>query len=376
MAQQTINVGGTADDHTGDTLRASFQKCNSNFTELYAVTTAGAVRYDTAQALTDVQQVQARQNIFAAPFDALAYNGMQINGSFDLSQELGTGGTGVGYFADGWRLFKGAATTAVVVAAVNIGAYGPCQAQGAITVSTAEAVLAAGSYVIATQYIEGARVARLAWGTANAQPITIGFWTAHHRTGIYSVSVNNGAFNRSYVLNYTQNVADVWEYKTVTIPGDTGGVWVIDNGLGLELNFAMACGSNNVTASVGTWLAAGWVASTSQVNGMAATSDVFRLTGVIVLPGSEAPSAARYPLIMRSYDQEWTLCKRYYFAETVVVNDATTYDTAFFPVVMRVAPTISGGGAGFALAAATTKAAFSVYQTTRAFQLLAFDARM
>lgn len=35
-AQQTINVGTTSNDGTGDTLRSAFQKVNSNFTELYA----------------------------------------------------------------------------------------------------------------------------------------------------------------------------------------------------------------------------------------------------------------------------------------------------------------------------------------------------
>lgn len=35
MAQQVINTGTTANDNTGDTLRASWQKANDNFTELY-----------------------------------------------------------------------------------------------------------------------------------------------------------------------------------------------------------------------------------------------------------------------------------------------------------------------------------------------------
>jgi hypothetical protein len=38
MAKQTINIGTLADDGTGDTLRASLDKCNDNFTELYALT--------------------------------------------------------------------------------------------------------------------------------------------------------------------------------------------------------------------------------------------------------------------------------------------------------------------------------------------------
>jgi hypothetical protein len=35
MAQQTINVGTTPNDGTGDTLRTAGQKVQANFTELY-----------------------------------------------------------------------------------------------------------------------------------------------------------------------------------------------------------------------------------------------------------------------------------------------------------------------------------------------------
>lgn len=35
MTQQVINIGAAADDHTGDPIRTSFDKCNQNFTELY-----------------------------------------------------------------------------------------------------------------------------------------------------------------------------------------------------------------------------------------------------------------------------------------------------------------------------------------------------
>lgn len=36
MAQQTINIGTTANDGTGDPLRTAFDKVNDNFTELYS----------------------------------------------------------------------------------------------------------------------------------------------------------------------------------------------------------------------------------------------------------------------------------------------------------------------------------------------------
>jgi hypothetical protein len=38
MAKQTINIGATANDKTGDPLRTAFGKINDNFTELYNLT--------------------------------------------------------------------------------------------------------------------------------------------------------------------------------------------------------------------------------------------------------------------------------------------------------------------------------------------------
>lgn len=35
MAKQTINIGTSPNDGTGDTLRDAYDKCNDNFTELY-----------------------------------------------------------------------------------------------------------------------------------------------------------------------------------------------------------------------------------------------------------------------------------------------------------------------------------------------------
>lgn len=36
MAQQVINVGAAPNDGTGDPLRTAYQKCNTNFSELYS----------------------------------------------------------------------------------------------------------------------------------------------------------------------------------------------------------------------------------------------------------------------------------------------------------------------------------------------------
>lgn len=40
MAQSVINIGNAANDGSGDPLRTAFDKCNDNFTELYAAVAA------------------------------------------------------------------------------------------------------------------------------------------------------------------------------------------------------------------------------------------------------------------------------------------------------------------------------------------------
>ena len=174
---------------------------------------------------------------------------------------------------------------------------------------TAQASLGANDLAFIFQPIEGYRAARLGWGTANAQPITIGFWSAHHRTGLYSGSVRNGASNRSYAFTYTQTCADVAQYNVVTIPGDTAGTWAADNTTGI---CSISDGGGHTYHAPRPTL--GWRAIISrpgQINAVAATTDVFRITGVTVLPGNEAPSAARSPFVMRCYAHELVLCQRY-----------------------------------------------------------------
>ena len=41
MAQQTINIGTTANDGTGDPLRTAFDKINDNFDEIYGASATG-----------------------------------------------------------------------------------------------------------------------------------------------------------------------------------------------------------------------------------------------------------------------------------------------------------------------------------------------
>ena len=277
-----------------------------------------AVTYTPQTLTTDVgttmgQCSQSRTNIYAAPFDALAYSGLQINGSMDVSQELGITGTSISgtYICDGWLL--GRASAAVVAAAQAQGHFSNFVNDINIVVTTAgPATPAAGDNVYLAHRIEGYRIARLSWGTTNAQPITLCFWTRHVRTGLYSVSIRTAASDRSYIATYTQNVSDTPEYKVVTIPGETTGTWANTNVSAMVIGFALATGATQTAPAANTWYTTNYTAAPGQVNAVQATTDRFRITGLVVLPGLEAPTAARSPLIMRPYDQELLTCQRYW----------------------------------------------------------------
>jgi hypothetical protein len=304
----------------------------------------------TAQSLTAPQQQQARQNIYAAPFDAMAYSGLQSNGGMEVSQENGSAGLAVSgvakYIIDGWavqsigtQVLSSQQNTTLSLAGTGF------IAALSTSVTTANASPAAGHYCSFIQKIEGWRVARLAWGTSNAQPVTLGFWVYAVRTGNYSGSISNGAFNRSYPFSFTVNAAATWEYKTVTIPGDTTGTWAKDNTIGLQINIAMMAGSTYQAAN-GAWTAGGFLGVTGTINGVAATSDVMAITGVTMHSGNEGPSAARSPFIVRPYPQELETCKRYWQLVMPETRAGAFSGSAFFGatypfVEMRVQPTIT-----------------------------------
>ena len=252
-----------------------------------------------------------RASIYAAPFDALAYNGMQINGSMEVSQEMGAIGVSVSgttkYTVDGWKVAS--VGPQVVVGQPNATAPPGYTASVQVYTSTANAAPAAGNYCYIAQPIEGYRISRLGWGTANAQPITLGFWIVGQRAGTYSGAVLNGASNRSYPFTIT--VTTAWSFVTITVPGDTTGTWTKDNTAGMLVIITLMAGST-YQAPAGAWTAGVFFGVPGAINGVAATTDYILLTGVVVLPGIEAPSAARSPLIMRPYDQELVTCQRYY----------------------------------------------------------------
>jgi hypothetical protein len=320
------------------------------------------VRHDAAQGLTTAQQVQARANVYAAPFDAAAFGGLQINGAMDVIQRFAAGAGRVlvngnpSYITDQF-LCQYQHASAVMLAqqhtamgnalpGVPNGLYFGSSAAGGNFGATASDIAR-----IETP-IEGWRVSRLALGTANAQPFTIGFAVFAKVPGKLSVAVTNSDTGRSYVGNVTVNAADTLEWKTITIPGDTGGGnWYTDNRMGMLISISSLCGSNWQMAA-GAWGAGLKFCTADTTNFFAAANQYLIISAFGVWPGNEAPTLARVPFIQRPYDYELLLCKRHYWStkedfasifHLLGGNTGTTQPLIFaqYPVEMRVPPTLT-----------------------------------
>lgn len=200
------------------------------------------------------------------------------------------------------------------------------------TVTTSATPSGTNAYNI-LQNIEGLNVADLGWGTANALPVTLSFWVRSSVTGTFGGAIRNSAVNRSYPFSYAISSANTWEYKSVTIPGDTSGTWLTTNGIGLRISLSLGAGSDRL-GTAGSWSGSNLTGVTGQTNLIATNGATFYLTGVQLETGSVAT-----PFERRLLSDELMRCYRY-FETSLTVAPASSMqiaETGWLP--------IAGGGA-------------------------------
>jgi len=313
---------------------------------------------------------------YAAPYDAIAYSGMQINGSMEVSQERGIGGTTVtnasAAIADVFRVdIAGTGTVGIQQQTVAPPGFTNSVLLNCTAINT---LAGATDHQWFEHRIEGYRWSRLGWGASGAQPVTIGFWIQPPISGTMAVAVQTTVSPyRTYVVDVPVTAA-AWQYKTVTIPGDVAGTWPKDNTTGAVIYFVFGVGSGRKTTA-NTWATQGTAVGTAATTNFFAAGGFTYITGVVVLPGTQAPTAAQSPTIMRPYDQELVTCQRYYWKSSVIVDTTPAMQTTTFLTPMRTTPTITGGAAGFTVQTVDFNCV-SMSQTARNYQLLSFDARL
>jgi hypothetical protein len=180
------------------------------------------------------------------------------------------------------------------------------------------------------QNIEGFNTSDLAWGTASAATITLSFQVRSSLTGTFGGVIRNYDGSRSYPFTYTISSANTFEYKTITIAGDTSGTWATTNSGSLQVIFNLGAGAT-VSGTAGAWSASGFRSATGATSVVGTSGATFYITGVQLEKGSVAT-----PFEFRSIGQELALCQRYFEAVSVACGYGIVVNSSFAPNVTRL----------------------------------------
>jgi hypothetical protein len=212
-----------------------------------------------------------------------------------------------------------------------------------ITTTTADGTLAATQFCSVDQFIEGYNVADLNWGTANAKSVTLSFYVKSSLTGTFGGCLINSADNRSYVFTYSISLASTWEYKTITIEGDTSGTWLTNNGRGIGVRFGLGVGST-YSGTADTWTGSLLLSATGAVSVIGTLNATWQITGVQLEAGEQASGFEFMPI-----DVNLGRCLRYYqliasgatpyFCNAVAQTATNAFGVLSLPVKMRTSPT-------------------------------------
>ena len=284
-----------------------------------------------------------------------------INGAMQVAQR-GTSITGIsgnGYKAlDRMRHSETGISTAIFTQEQVSDAPDGFSNSLKLTTTTAEGGIPANGRLSVIDYrIEAQDLQHLKYGTSDAKKITLSFWVKSSLTGLTTVGIYAPDGDRSIGRSYTINSANTWEYKTLTFDGDTGGTINNDNGVGLEILFQVAAGSDYTSTPLQT----SWGASSNfndELNGgntlnlVDTLNATFQITGIQLEVGSAATEFEH-----RSYGEELALCQRYFETSyddgvglssdgkcTGTALDNSGLDTIGgqrFMVAKRISPTVS-----------------------------------
>ena len=239
-----------------------------------------------------------------------------------------------------------------------------------LTCTTGEASPGAGDVNIINYRLEAQDLQQLAYGTSGAQTMALSFWVKSNKIGTASLGLTQeDNSSKLYTSNYSISSADTWEYKTVTITGDTAGVINNDTGIGLIINWWLNSGSTYTGGSAtDSWETYNGNQNSDNLSVGGATSDYFAITGVQLEVGDTATDFEH-----RSYGEELALCQRYYWTEDMsdtyhalaagyFASSSVFIGFIPMPTALRSAPTLSYSGSWQAAATSSTSVS-SMYLT-------------
>ena len=149
-------------------------------------------------------------------------------------------------------------------------------------VTTADTSLAANDLYRLEHRTEAQDMKVLNYGSSSAETSTLSFWVKSSKTGTYSFHIRQNDDLRGLTKTYTISSANTWEKKIINLPADTTGVIENDNGIGFQMYWNFATGTDFTGTTQTTWAstADGFVADGQAVNLLDSTSNDWYITGV------------------------------------------------------------------------------------------------
>ena len=142
------------------------------------------------------------------------------------------------------------------------------------------------------------------------------------KTGTFGVSFRNSAQNRSLVKEYTVNASNTHERKYIRFQHDSSGTWSYDNGIGLILSWALACGTSRQTTP-DAWQSGNFISTSNQANACDSATNNFIISDVVLMEDNESLNRQpdQYSWFNGSYVDELLLLQRY-FEKTWAIDTA------------------------------------------------------
>jgi len=282
----------------------------------------------------------------AADAGGLTGRNLIINGAAAIDQR--NGGSSVtpassAYTLDRWL----ANVTAASKFSVQQSTVAPDNFTNSVLITSTSAYTpVSGDYISFQTRIEANNIAHVGWGSSAAKNVTLSFWARSSLTGTFGGSFYFPASTaRTHPFSYTINSADTWEYKTVTIAGDTAtNTAPTGNSLYVIVQWALGAGSTYQTGTSG-WQNGNYVAPSGVVDLVATSGATFYITGVQLEVGEQATPFDH----SESYGETLARCQRYYFTvQAPIAANGRYYSGAHqnqftvhrnFAVQMRTSPT-------------------------------------
>lgn len=242
-----------------------------------------------------------------------------INGNFNIWQAGTsfpglTGNTGYSPTADMWNFGETLSSGAVgVYAETTLKPNQNCLNTYKVKVDTAQSgSVPSGEYIHFFHGVEGYDFLKI-----KDLPAVLSFWAYASETGTYCIFFRDAGATVSYIIDFTINQVNTWEYKRLNIDfANSGGTWNVTNVGALSVGFCLCTGSTYQTSTPGQWVTGNKIGSTNISNNFQKTANnIFLLSHVQLESGYVATQYEYIP-----FDLEYVRCRRHYQKFSIMSN--------------------------------------------------------